>query len=97
MWSGNPQERLNTEIRRRTYVVGVLPDQAAILRLMGAVLARGDDGWAEGRLKLIKAQPAGDMLEAAARTNPTGTMPHYTNCMGSSPSGYWQTGRGPPC
>ena len=58
MWSGNPQERLNTEIRRSTYVVGVLPDQAAIRRLIGAVLARGDDGWAEGRLKLIKA-PAG--------------------------------------
>jgi len=71
IWSTNLLERVNEEVKRRTRVVGILPNDAAITRLVGAVLLEQDEHWQLKGHRMFSAEsmaaiPALDALPAQA-------------------------------
>ncbi|GFG87060.1 IS256 family transposase [Mycolicibacter algericus] len=70
IWSTNPLERLNREIKRRTDVVGVFPNPAALLRLAGSVLVEAHDEWQVADKRYLS-----EATLALLKTNDPGTKP----------------------
>jgi len=69
--STNPLERLNGEIKRRTDVVGIFPNEAAITRLVGALLLEQNDEWAVQRCRYMTLESVAQLGDDPLVTLPT--------------------------
>jgi transposase-like protein len=66
----NPLERLNGEIKRRTDVVGIFPNEDAIIRLVGAILLEQNDEWAVQRARYITLESVAQLSDDPLVTLP---------------------------
>jgi transposase-like protein len=68
--SNNPIERLNGEIKRRTEVVGIFPNEEAITRLVGAILLEQNDEWAVQRSRYMTLESVAGLSDNSVITLP---------------------------
>jgi transposase-like protein len=75
--STNPLERLNAEIKRRTQVVGIFPNEAAITRLVGAILMEQHDEWAVQHRRYMPLERVASLSDDPAVSLPGLTAPAH--------------------
>jgi putative transposase len=75
IWSTNPLERLNAEIKRRTRVVGIFPNDAAVLRLVTAVVAETHDEWQVAERRYLAEGTMARLYDITPTIEPTEVMP----------------------
>jgi len=75
IWSTNPLERLNREVKRRTDVVGIFPNDAALQRLAGCVLIEAHDEWQVSDRRYLSEQSMTELLEPEQPALEPGTNP----------------------
>ena len=72
--STNPLERLNGEIKRRSDVVGIFPNEAAVIRLIGALLLEQNDEWAVQRARYMTLETIAPMSD-----HPIASLPKFAD------------------
>jgi putative transposase len=75
IWSTNPLERLNAEIKRRTRVVGIFPNDAAVLRLVTAVVAETHDEWQVAERRYLAETTMARLYDITPTIEPTEVLP----------------------